>query len=200
MTSDKENQGKQRSFNSYWNFTALWIHIVSLPVVHWWRDEKLSREQPKDVEDCGHWAPKKKDEVKEKRMKVDREPLIAWREHDNWEESGGRKISSGIDQSGSSISVASNPLLRLPLHPICTRNLDCSVFVFVCVCVEVILHSVCPSLCAYISFVFIYLLMRLSVTCQRRGTWAVNTVDADRVCGPDFMSPWSTLVDIFACS
>lgn len=57
-------------------------------------------------------------------MEVDRGPLIAWREHDNWEESRGRKISSSIDQSDSSISVASNPLLRLPLLPICTRNLD----------------------------------------------------------------------------
>lgn len=57
--------------------------------------------------------------------------------------------------------------------PICTRNLDWSVLVFVCACVcvyaEVIWSSVCPSLCAYISFVFIYLLMRLSITCQCGG-------------------------------
>ena len=124
------------------------------------------------------WMWWMKDKRERKRMAVDwigeTESLICWREHDNWEESKGRKISSSIDQSSSSISVVSNPLLRLPLHPICTRNLDWSVLVFVCACmcvyVEVILHSVCPSLCAYISFVFIYLLMRLSIMCQCRGT------------------------------
>lgn len=138
------------------------------------------------------WKKEKREEKGGRESRRDREPLIAWREHDNWEESRGRKISSSIDQSGSSISVASNPLLRLPLHPICTRNLDWSVFVFVCACicvyVEVILRSVCPSLCAYISFVFIYLLMRLSITCQCRGTWgiarnsAVNREDTNWLC------------------
>ena len=154
--------------------------------------DRSDRERDTELQKKGWWGEVRREENGGRVSRRDREPLIAWREHDNWEESRGRKISSSIDQSGSSISVASNPLLRLPLHPICTRNLDWSGFVFVCVCicvyVEVILHSVCPSLCAYISFVFIYLLMCLSITCQCGGTWgiarnsAANRVDTVCVC------------------
>lgn len=102
-----------------------------------------------------------------KKSRGDTEPLIALREHDNWEGSGGRKTSRSIDQSSISISVASNPLLCLPLHPICTCNLEWNVFVRT---LRVTLWSICPLLCACISFVFIYLLKCLSVTCQCRGT------------------------------
>lgn len=148
-----------------------------------WKTEVMGRDSLRNLDTVvqkkgwGEWKKKAEKENSGRVNRRDRESLIAWREHDNWEARRRRKISSSIDQSGSSISVASNPLLRLPLHPIYTRNLDWSVFVFVCtrmyVYVEVILHSVCPSLCAYISFVFIYLLMRLSITCHCRGTLAI---------------------------
>lgn len=93
----------------------------------------------------------------------------------------------------------------VPLHPICSRNLDWSVFVsvcaWICVYVEVIWNSVCPSLCAYISFVFIYLLMCPSVTCQCRGTWgtarnsAVSSVDT---CVLDlFLVCWSLCWSVY---
>ncbi len=207
------------------------MHVGDVPVYCWRNEEgqewywETLRETGENVKDRsgrerqfekrGHratekagWGERKKEEKKDggRVSRRDRYPLIAWREHDNWEESKGRKISSSIDQSGSSISVASSPLLRLPLHPICTRNLDWSVFVFVCACicvyVEVILHSVRPSLCAYISFVFIYLLMCLSITCQCRGTWgvarnsAVNRVDTNCVCDCICVCLW----EFFICT
>lgn len=165
--------------------TAVSCAIQSMPTMHCWTDEGGQGSLGTDPEDvretmqAGQRAREKGRRGERRREGGQKQRAFnclewAWQLRGEWRE---KKSPAVLISPALPFQSPPAPLLRPSLHPIYTRNLDWSVSVSlcacICVCAEVIWNSVCPLLCAYISFVFIYLLMRLSITCQCGGTWGM---------------------------